>query len=74
MCLAVTCQLHFWQNDRDHLQATVVTQGWNVHENKSLHRKLTPEKKILLQAPTTFHFNPESSALSLTTELFLLPV
>ena len=26
-CLAVTCHLHFWQNDRDLLCATVVTQG-----------------------------------------------
>ena len=27
VCLAVTCQLHFWQNDRDLLRATVVTRG-----------------------------------------------
>ena len=29
--LAVTCHLHFWQNDRDLLvlHATVVTRGWN---------------------------------------------
>ena len=26
-CLAVTCHLHFWQNDRDLLRATVVTRG-----------------------------------------------
>ena len=26
-CLAVTCLLHFWQNDRDLLRATAVTQG-----------------------------------------------
>ena len=26
-CLAVTCHLHFWQNDRDFLRATVVTGG-----------------------------------------------
>ena len=25
-CLAVTCHLHFWQNDQDLLHATVVTQ------------------------------------------------
>ena len=29
VCLAVTCHLHFWQNDPDLLHATVVTQGWN---------------------------------------------
>ena len=28
-CLAVTCHLHFWQNDLDLLRATVVIQGWN---------------------------------------------
>ena len=34
-CLAVTCHLHFWQNDRDFLRATVVTRGWNGYRNKS---------------------------------------
>ena len=46
-CLAVTRHLHFWQNDRDLLRATAVTRGWNGYRNKSQHRKLTPEKKIL---------------------------
>ena len=46
-CLAVTCHLHFWQNDRDFLRATVVTWGWNGYRNKSQHRKSTLEKKIL---------------------------
>ena len=46
-CLAVTCHLHFWQNDRDLLCATVVTLGWNRYRNKSQHRKSTLEKKIL---------------------------
>ena len=46
-CLAVTCHLHFWQNDRDLLRATAVTRGWNWYLNKSQHRKLTLEKKIL---------------------------
>ena len=70
-CLAVTCHLHFWRNDRGILRATAVTQGWNGHRNKSQHRKLTPEKKILpplLQRrfePATFR--SESGAL--TTEL-----
>ena len=47
-CLAVTCHLHFWQNDRGLLHATEVTWGWNGYQNKSQHRKLTLEKKILL--------------------------
>ena len=46
-CLAVTCHLHFWQNDRDFLCATAVTRGWNGYRNKSQHRKSTLEKKIL---------------------------
>ena len=46
-CLAVTCHLHFWQNDRDYLRATAVTRGWNGYRNKSQHRKSTLEKKIL---------------------------
>ena len=58
-CLAVTCHLHFWQNDRDLLRATAVTRGWNGYRNKSQHIKLSPETKIrppLLQGfePATF--------------------
>ena len=44
-CLAVTCHLHLWQNDRDFLRATV-ERGWNGYRNKSQHRKSTLEKKI----------------------------
>jgi len=47
VCLAVTCHLRFWQNDRDFLRASAVTWGYR---NKSQHRKLTldaMEKKIL---------------------------
>ena len=47
-CLAVTCHLHFWQNDRGLLRATAVTRGWNGYRNKSQHRKSTLEKNILL--------------------------
>ena len=55
MCLAVTCHLHFWQNDSDLLHATAVTQGWNVYWNKSQHRKLTLEKILLPElVPETF--------------------
>ena len=46
-CLAVTCHLHFWQNERDLFHATAVTCGWNRYRNKSQHRKSTLEKKIL---------------------------
>ena len=58
-CLAVTCHLHFWQNDRDLLSAAAVTRWWNGYRNKSQHRKSTLDKKIfppLLQGfePATF--------------------
>ena len=46
-CLAVTCHLHFWQNDRGLLRAAAVKRGWNRYQNRSQHRKLTLEKKNL---------------------------
>ena len=55
-CLAVTCHLHFWQNDRDLLRATAVTRGWNGYRNKRQHRKLTLEKTIL--PPLLQEFEP----------------
>ena len=70
-CLPVTCHLHFWQNDRDFLRATVVTRGWNGYRNKSQHRKSTLEKKILPPfqqgfEPATFQSRVRRSV---TTEL-----
>ena len=47
VCLAVTCHLHFWRNDRDILCAAAVTRGWNGYRNQNQHRKSTLEKKIL---------------------------
>ena len=41
-CLAVTCHLHFWQNDRDFLRATVVTRGWNGYRKKESAQKVDP--------------------------------
>ena len=32
-CLAVTCHLHFWENDWYLLCAAVVTWGWNEYQN-----------------------------------------
>ena len=34
VCLAVTCYLHFWQNDRGLLRATAVTRGGNGSAQK----------------------------------------
>ena len=33
--LAVTCHLHFWQNDQDVLHGAMVTQRWNKYRNNS---------------------------------------
>ena len=74
-CLAVTCHLHFWQNDRDLLRSTSVTRWWNGYRNKSQHRKLTLEKKIppplSCRDSNPRPFNHESGAL--TTELSRSP-
>ena len=53
-CLAVTCHLHFWRDDRDLLRATAVTRGWKGYRNESQHTKLTLEKKILPPLPQGF--------------------
>ena len=45
-CLAVTCHLHFWQNDN--LLCASAAMGWNGYQNMSRQRKLTLEKKPLL--------------------------
>ena len=50
-CLAVTCHLHFWQNDRDLLRATAVTRGWKGYWNKNQHRKLPPGEENYPAAP-----------------------
>ena len=50
MCLAVTCRMHFWQNDQDVLHTTVVTQGWNGYHNKSAH-KVDPGEENSPHAP-----------------------
>ena len=74
-CLAVTCHLHFWQNDRDLLRATAVTRGWNRYRNKCQHGKSTLEKKILPPFRRGFEHATFQSLESgaLTTELSPLP-
>ena len=73
-CLAVTCHLHFWQNDRDFLRATAVTRGWNGYRNKSQHRKSTLRKFSRRSSRDTNPrpFNHQFGAL--TTELSPPPV
>ena len=74
-CLAGTCHLHFWQNDRDLLRVTAVTRGWNGYRNKSQHRKLTMRRNFSRRSCRDSNprpFNHESGAL--TTELSPLPI
>ena len=49
--LAVTCHLHFWQNDWSLLRATAVTQGWNGYRNKESAQKIDPEEENSPTAP-----------------------
>ena len=60
-CLAVTCHLHFWQNDRDLLRATAVTREWKGYRNKSQHRKHTPSVAFR-------HLPPNSARFGYATE------
>ena len=64
-CLAVTCHLHFSQNDHDLLCATVVTWGWNGYQNKSAP-KADPGEENSPAAPAgirTFDFSIMSPVL-----------
>ena len=49
-CLAVTCHLHFWQNDRNLLRATAVTRRWNGYWNESA-QKVDPGEENSPAAP-----------------------
>ena len=69
-CLAVTCHLRFWQNDRGLLRATAVTRGWNGYRNKSQHRKFQFSRRSSRDSNPR-PFDHESGAL--TTELCPLP-
>ena len=74
--LAVTCHLHFRQNDLDLLRATAVTRGWNGYRNKSHHRKsVDPGEENSLAShagdSNPLPFDHDSGAL--TTDLSPLP-
>ena len=64
-CLAVTCHLHFWQNDQGLLRATAVTQGWNGHRIRVSTQSC---ENFLLQsqlcAAQTYTFNIHLSVLA----------
>ena len=39
-CLAVTCEVHLWQNDQDCLRASVVTWGWTTKQQSQGHHTI----------------------------------
>ena len=74
-CLAVTCHLHFWQNDRDFLRATVVTRGGTDTEIRVSTESRPWRRKFSRRSSRDSNprpFNHESGAL--TTELSPPPV
>ena len=69
-CLAVTCHLHFWQNDRDFLRATAVTRGGTDTEIRVSTESRPWRRKFSRRSSRDSNprpFNHESGAL--TTEL-----
>ena len=70
-CLAVTCHLHFWQNDRDFLRATAVTRGGTDTEIRVSTVGRPWSYKILPLIPagirTRRPVNHESGALTTAT-------
>ena len=69
--LAVTCHLHFWQNDRDFLRATVVTDTEIRVSTESRPRRRKFSRRSSRDSNPR-PFNHESGAL--TTELFPPPI
>ena len=70
VCLAVTCHLHFWQNDRDFLRATVVTRGGTDTEIRVSTESRPWRRKFSRRSSRDSNprpFNHESGVL--TTEL-----
>ena len=50
-CLAVTCHLHFWQNDRGLLHATAVTMGVERIPKLESAQKVDPGEESAHTAP-----------------------
>ena len=68
-CLAVTCHLHFWQNDRDLLRAGTDTEIRVSTESRPWRRKFSRRSS---RDSNPRPFNHESGAL--TTELSPPPI
>ena len=68
--VAVTCHLHFWQNDRDRLRVTAVTRGWKRIPKQESAQKVDPGEKKYSPRSSCWDSNPrsfnhESSALTI---------
>ena len=55
-CLAVTCHLHFWQNDWDLLCATVVTQGGVMQKPMLWQQAVARLRRVPMKTPVTYIF------------------
>ena len=78
-CLGVSCHLHFWQNDKGLLRATVVTQGWNGHQIRDstqnwLWRRNFSRRSCLDSNPQSFDHESVLSHHSLWRSVSPFPV
>ena len=58
--VAVTCHLHFWQNDRDRLRVTAVTRGWKRIPKQESAQKVDPGEKKYSPRSSCWDSNPRS--------------
>ena len=74
-CLAVTCHLHFWQNDRDLLRATAVTRGGTDTEIRVSTESRPWRRKFSRRSCRDLNPGPSShESGALTTELSPSPI
>ena len=71
VCLAVTCHLHFWQNDRGLLGATAVTLGWNRYRVSTESKLQTLVYDILPSTTAVFSYAIGSRKLSANVQFFV---
>ena len=71
MYACVTSHLHFWQNDRGILRATVVTWGWNGHQIRVGIQSLLWRRKFSCHSCWDSNFQPfDHKSGALTNKLF----